>query len=101
MSHCTSLSCICLSVRASSPARIIACCQSSGKGSLSRTCFGHVGISNVLCENSAISLQYCKDLGVHMSVVSTRTNAASKVDLSSGHDELVDLRMRNERGVKG
>ena len=54
----------------------------------------------MLRENSAISLQYCKDLGVHMSVVSTRTNAASKVDLSSGHD-LVDLRMRNEIGVKG
>ena len=54
----------------------------------------------MLRENSAIRLQHCKDLGVQMSVISTRTNAASKVDLSGGHD-LVDLRMRNKSGVKG
>lgn len=54
----------------------------------------------MLRENTAISLQHYKDLGVQLSVISTCTNAASEVDLSGGHD-LVDLRMRNRGRVKG
>jgi hypothetical protein len=71
-----------------------------GKGSSPQTCFSHIGISNVLRENTTISLQHYKNLGVQLSIISTCTNAASEVDLSGGHD-LVDLRMRNKGRVKG